>query len=334
MFASKLIEWQKEHGRHNLPWQVRDPYKIWLSEIMLQQTQVESVKSYYANFLNLFPTIEALSKADLNEVLTAWAGLGYYARAKNLHKTAQKIVNDFNGEFPKTPEALAKLAGIGKSTASAIAVFAFGARAAILDGNVKRIFARFFLIDDFINQAKTEKKLWDIAEKLLPEKDLKIYTQALMDLGSLVCTIKKPKCEQCPLNEDCSGFKNNCAESLPKKEKIKRKSVDLPWFILCYENEIYLEKKPQNGIWGGLFCPVEKLECNLNIQKEIKLSNFTHHLTHRILNIQPKILVLNEKPNNLKGQWFLKDEVLNSAIPSALEKLFKLLNSTVNNNFF
>ena len=331
MFALKLIAWQKEHGRHNLPWQVRDPYKIWLSEIMLQQTQVESVKSYYVNFLNAFPTIEALSHADLNEVLALWAGLGYYARAKNLHKTAQKIVKDFGGKFPKTPEELAKLAGIGKSTASAIAVFAFGARAAILDGNVKRIFARFFLIDDFINQAKTQKKLWEIAEKLLPENDLPIYTQALMDFGSIICTIKKPKCGECPLNENCLAFKNNCAQALPKKEKIKRKSVDLPWFILLFENKIYLEKKSQNGIWGGLFCPVDKLEEKLNIQKEIKLSNFTHHLTHRILNISPKIIVLNEQPKHLKGQWFLKEEVLNSAIPSALAKLLK---STVNKSFF
>lgn len=329
-FSSKLIEWQKKYGRHNLPWQVNDPYKIWLSEIMLQQTQVESVKSYYANFLQLFPTIQKLSKADLNDVLAAWSGLGYYARAKNLHKTAQEIVNNFGGKFPKTSKELETFPGIGKSTAAAIAAFAFGEKSAILDGNVKRIFARFFLIKDFINLSQTEKKLWQIANQLLPEKDISIYTQALMDLGATVCTPKNPKCDACPLNKNCLALQKNCAEELPKKERVKRKTLELQWFLLCYENEIYLEKKPSKGIWGGLFCPMEKLANDLKIKKEIFLPNFTHHLTHRTLNISPKILFLNEKPSHLKGEWFSKENILNIGIPAPFSKLlFSMVNKKI-----
>ena len=322
-FALKIIKWQKEFGRHNLPWQVKDPYKIWLSEIMLQQTQVESVKIYYQNFLTKFPTIQKLSAANIDEVLAAWSGLGYYARAKNLYKTAQIIVNELNGEFPKTPEALNKLPGIGKSTAAAIAVFAFGAHAAILDGNVKRVFARFFWIDDFINTAQTEKKMWALANNLLPQNEIEIYTQALMDLGAMICTPKNPKCEKCPLKENCAAYFKNAVEMLPKKQKIARQNVELKWFLLFYENKIYLEKKPLKGIWGGLFCPVEKLESEFQIKKEFLLSNFTHHLTHRILNIAPKIILLKEKPQHLKGEWFEIENALKEGLPAPLTKLLE-----------
>lgn len=330
-FSFNLIEWQKKHGRHHLPWQVNDPYKIWVSEIMLQQTQVESVKNYYLKFLNLFPNIQKLSQANTDDVLAAWAGLGYYARAKNLKKTADIIVNDLNNVFPNNQKELQKLPGIGKSTAAAIAVFGFNQKAAILDGNVKRILARYFYIEDYINKKETENKMWHIAENLLPQNEIKTYTQGLMDLGSLICTPKKPKCVECPFNKNCLAFQKKSVEELPKKEKIKRKILEIKWFFLFYENEIYFEKKPLKGIWGGLFCPIEENEKIENIKniilKEYTLQNFTHHLTHRVLNIFPKIIVLKNKPKNLNGEWIDLNNILNKEIPAPLFKILKNLNN-------
>ncbi|MGE5622963.1 MAG: A/G-specific adenine glycosylase, partial [Bacillota bacterium] len=203
-FSAQVIRWQKQHGRHALPWQnTRDAYRIWLSEIMLQQTQVAAVIPYYQRFLERFPDVFVLAAAPAEEVMAYWSGLGYYSRARNLHRCAQRVVSEYGGVFPSDPVLLADLPGIGRSTAAAIAAFAYGARAAILDGNVKRVFCRVFGVDGFPGTKPVEDKLWRRAIALLPQDDIEAYTQGLMDLGATVCTRSSPSCEACPLAQRC-----------------------------------------------------------------------------------------------------------------------------------
>src|SRR5471032_968997 len=203
-FSATVIAWQKQHGRHALPWQnTRDAYLIWLSEIMLQQTQVTAVLGYYARFLKRFPTLRDLAAAPVEDVMAQWSGLGYYTRARNLHKCAQRVVADYDGVFPSDPALLAELPGIGRSTAAAISAFSSGTRAAIMDGNVKRVFARVFGIDTFPGEKKTELAMWRRAEALLPQQGIESYTQGLMDLGATLCTRSSPSCERCPLQARC-----------------------------------------------------------------------------------------------------------------------------------
>src|SRR5262245_53755888 len=214
-FAEKLVAWQRRDGRHDLPWQgTRDPYRIWLSEVMLQQTQVAAVIPYYERFLKKYPSVEALAAASEEEVLQLWSGLGYYARGRNLHRAAQKIAFDLKGNFPESAEQIQTLPGIGRSTAAAIAAFAFGERAAILDGNVRRVLSRCYGISD-------EKKLWEKAEKLTPGKDVERYTQALMDLGATLCTRANPACKRCPLAADCFARRENRVDELPARRQRK-----------------------------------------------------------------------------------------------------------------
>src|ERR1700739_3432699 len=225
-FAPRLITWQREHGRHDLPWQnTRDPYRVWLSEIMLQQTQVSTVIPYYARFLERFPDVAALAAAPLDDVMTLWAGLGYYSRARNLHRCAQAVVEARGGAFPSSVEALAELPGIGRSTAAAIASFAFGARATILDGNVKRVLARVFGGEGFPGEKKVENVMWLLAESLLPvnatDDDISAYTQGLMDFGATLCARGKPDCLRCPFAVDCvanvTGGQAELPEACPRK---------------------------------------------------------------------------------------------------------------------
>ena len=219
-FSFQLIHWQRVHGRHSLPWQnTRDPYAVWLSEIMLQQTRVTTVIPYYHRFLQHFPDIKSLSLASLDEVLALWSGLGYYSRGRNLHKAARLIVRDHQGKFPCENSIIKQLPGIGRSTAAAIQVFAFGKRYAILDGNVKRVFARYFGVKGYPGEKKTEILLWKRAEKLLPENnvigDIEAYSQGLMDLGSNICTRTKPKCNICPIHLKCAALQENKIDKLP-----------------------------------------------------------------------------------------------------------------------
>lgn len=253
-FSATLIRWQKQHGRHDLPWQRQtDVYRVWLSEIMLQQTQVQTVIPYYQKFLESFPTVQSLAAAPLDKVLTLWAGLGYYARARNLHACARKVVEAYGGRFPEDAETLATLPGIGRSTASAIAVFAFGKRAAILDGNVKRVFCRVFGIEGIPTSSDVDKTLWTLAEALLPGKDVAAYTQGLMDLGATCCTRRKARCEACPMVGYCSALMTDRVDALPQR---KAKST-LPirtaqvWLIRD-QDHVWLERRQACGIWGGL----------------------------------------------------------------------------------
>lgn len=253
-FAARLVAWQKKQGRHDLPWQgARDPYRVWLSEIMLQQTQVATVIPYFQRFLADFPTVLALAQAPLDAVLERWAGLGYYARARHLHRCAQQVATAYGGCFPETLVELAALPGIGRSTAAAIAVFAFGARAAILDGNVKRVLARCFGIEGFPGNASVERRLWALAESLLPDAEVEAYTQGLMDLGATVCRRGRPVCDACPMRAGCMAFRAGRQSELPTPRPHRvLPEREAAMLLLMDEQRLLLEKRPTSGIWGGL----------------------------------------------------------------------------------
>ena len=326
-FARKLVLWQRRDGRHGLPWQgTRDPYRIWLSEIMLQQTQVAAVLSYYERFLARFPDIAALARATEEEVLSLWSGLGYYARGRNLLLAAREVVRQ--GSFPDTREGILALPGIGPSTAAAIAAFAFGRRAAILDGNVKRVLARCFGIEG-------EKPQWALAEKLLPARGIETYTQALMDLGATVCTRASPACGRCPVARDCVARRGGRIHELPAPRERKppptRKST---WLVLLHQGSVLLERRPSIGIWGGLWVFPEldsdspKAFCRKVLGCEVKqlqrLPGFEHGFTHFKLRVQPfrctvrRILPRAEAPGRI---WLDLDDAIRAAVPAPVKKL-------------
>ncbi|MYN02810.1 A/G-specific adenine glycosylase [Pseudoduganella sp. DS3] len=253
-FAADLVAWQKQHGRHDLPWQnTRDAYLVWLSEIMLQQTQVSAVLGYYARFLERFPTLASLAAAPVEDVMAQWAGLGYYTRARNLHKCAQRVVAEYGGVFPSDPALLAELPGIGRSTAAAIAAFSAGRRAAIMDGNVKRVFARVFGIDTYPGERKTEEAMWARAEALAPADDIEAYTQGLMDMGATLCTRSSPSCERCPMQARCVAFATGRTAELPiRKPKKATPEKSAHMLLLVDRGQVLLEQRPATGIWGGL----------------------------------------------------------------------------------
>jgi A/G-specific adenine glycosylase len=263
LLARRLIEWQRQHGRHDLPWQSSpEPYRVWLSEIMLQQTQVSTVMGYYQRFLERFPTVTALADASQETVMALWAGLGYYARARNLHACARAVVLQHGGVFPRTAEQLLTLPGIGPSTAAAIAAFCFGERAAILDGNVKRVLCRYVGFDADTSRSQNLQALWTMARQALPSAALigeqpdamSRYTQGLMDLGATVCKRTNPACDQCPLRQSCVARHENRVHELPRKNpKGARptREVHLAW--ISHQNRTLLIKRPDKGIWGGLW---------------------------------------------------------------------------------
>ena len=307
-FADKLIRWQRRHGRHDLPWQgTRDPYRIWLSEVMLQQTQVSAVIPYYRRFLRRFPDVGALAAASEEEVLELWSGLGYYARGRNLHRAARVIAQH---GFPRTAQEIAELPGVGRSTAAAIAAFAFGERGAILDGNVKRVLARAFALSD-------EEGLWRQAERLLPAHGIETYTQALMDLGATVCTRRKPRCEICPIASDCVARKEKRIDELPapraRRELPERR---VTWLVLRHDGAVLVERRPAPGIWGGLWCPPELL--GKPPAGARKLPPIDHGFTHFRLRIRP---LLCDVQRRATGRWLRLDEADAAALPAPVKAL-------------
>ena len=330
-FSRKLVRWQRRHGRHGLPWQAtRDPYRIWLSEIMLQQTQVAAVIPYYERFLVRFPDAAALAAASEDEVLKLWSGLGYYARGRNLLRAAKEVARQ--GKFPDTAEKLLELPGVGPSTAAAIAAFAFGRRAAILDGNVKRVLARCFGVEG-------EKAQWALAGKLLPARGIETYTQALMDLGATICTRANPACDRCPVAADCVALREDRIDELPAPRR--RKALPLrhsTWLVLLHQGSVLLERRPGSGIWGGLWVfpdgPSEGVRsfCRKNFSVEItrpqKMAVIEHGFTHFRLDIQPvrcsvrKILPRAESPGRI---WIDVEEAARAAVPAPVRTLLSAL---------
>ena len=257
-FAEALIDWQRRAGRHDLPWQrTRDPYRVWVSEIMLQQTQVATVLGYYGRFLASFPDVGSLAAASLEDVLRHWSGLGYYSRARNLHACARAVVERDGGAFPRDPAALQALPGIGRSTAAAIAAFSWGVRAPILDGNVKRVLCRAFGVDGFPGERAVEQALWSIAERELPgpgEGRIETYTQALMDLGATLCVRARPRCEACPVATRCVARVQGRVDALPAPRParaVDTRSAD--WLLLRSGDAVLLERRARTGLWGGLW---------------------------------------------------------------------------------
>lgn len=314
-FARHMVDWQKLHGRQNLPWQnTQDPYRVWLSEIMLQQTQVSTVLDYFPRFLNRFPDVAALAAAEQDDVLALWSGLGYYSRARNLHRCAQEVVSRFGGAFPPNAQDLQSLPGIGRSTAAAIAAFCFQERVAILDGNVKRVLTRVLCYGEDLAVAKNEKRLWDLAQDLLPDRasDMPPYTQALMDLGATVCLPRKAQCESCPVSGMCQAQAQGEPLAYPvKTRKLKRSSATL-WLLWAVnaQGQVWLQKRPQKGIWAGLFClPVFNSEDQLLAvwpqgQQAEYITPWKHVLTHRDLHMHPVRLTGTARQNpSCDGHW-------------------------------
>ena len=339
-FAQRLIRWQKQHGRHDLPWQSASAYHVWLSEIMLQQTQVVTVIPYYQRFVASFPTIEALASASEEQVLAHWSGLGYYARGRNLHKTAQIIVEKHRGEFPREFEQILELPGIGRSTAAAICALAYHERRAILDGNVKRVLARYCGISGSPSEKAVEARLWQQAEALLSQRDIAAYIQAQMDLGATLCTRSKPKCGECPVRSDCVAFQTGRVSELPTPRP--RKAVPerhTTFLLLMHGNDILLEKRPGSGIWGGMWCPPQLDDgqgfvadyvqhSGMKVNEKIELAEFTHTFTHFKLHITPVLLRVARKPQRVQqpgSVWLDVEEALRAAIPTPVRKMLEKL---------
>ena len=340
-FARAIVRWQPRHGRHGLPWLgVRDPYRVWLSEVMLQQTQVEAVVPYYERFVARFPQIGALAAASEDEVLRLWSGLGYYARARNLRAAAQRVVRDHAGRFPRSPEALAELPGIGRSSAAAIAVFAFGRRAAILDGNVKRVLARCFGVPGFPGAAQVERVLWQLAEQLVPARGVRAYTQGLMDLGAGVCRRTRPLCASCPVAARCVALREARIAELPAPRP--RKAAPLRrarWLIARHAGRVLLEQRPAPGIWGGLWAFPEArrgdaeslgraIGCTIGTLR--RLPPLEHAFTHFRLRVQPLLCEVRRATQRAEQpgrRWFNVAEALDPAVPVPVRKLLRALAS-------
>jgi A/G-specific adenine glycosylase len=332
-FPKLLLAWHKKHGRTGLPWQnTRDSYRVWLSEIMLQQTQVITVKEYYARFLMQFPTVAALACAHQDDVLALWAGLGYYSRARNLHACAKAVMNTHGGEFPRSAELLQTLPGIGPSTAAAIASFCFAERVAILDGNVKRVLTRVLGFEKDLAASKNERELLEIATDLLPKRDLvssmPSYTQAIMDLGATVCTPRQPSCNACPFDQHCIAKAQSRVQDYPvKTKKLKRSSQSL-WLLWAQRKDgaVLLEKRPAPGVWAGLYClplfdSLEALESSLPARSRgtlRALAPFIHVLTHKDLHLHVMSLE-NAAALSELGAWV--DDWRAVGLPAPVKKL-------------
>ncbi len=345
-FATQIIHWHHQHGRHHLPWQGADAYRVWLSEIMLQQTQVATVIPYYQRFVDRFPNLSDIAHASEEEVLEYWSGLGYYSRGRNLHRAAQQIMQQHGGIFPNLYSDILALPGIGRSTAAAISAFAFQQRQAILDGNVKRVLARFCAIEGYTGDKKIEAKLWQQAERLLPKNEITTYTQGLMDLGALICTRSKPQCVRCPLQRNCAAYQQHRVASLPTprlRKTLPEKSSAM--ILLISDNQILLEKRAGSGIWGGLWSFPEiqgcfpEIEQSQNVdaycirhlglagkQHYVNLPMFTHSFTHFKLHITPLLLYLPSKPKQISEPgklWINLEDALGAAIPTPVRKILK-----------
>lgn len=317
--AAALIGWQQEHGRHDLPWMVKDPYCRWLSEIMLQQTRVATVIGYYERFLAVFPTVQALAGADESRVMELWAGLGYYARARNLLSCARRIVDDFGGQFPRDVKTLASLPGIGQSTACAIAAACFGVSAPILDANARRVFARLGACSAPAGSAAEKKELWHLAWQWVPDKHADVFNQALMDLGTLVCTAKKPSCRRCPVARWCQALARGIPEEFPRK-KVKPQRPEREQSFVLWQKDVavWLQQRPaRGGVWPLLWCPPE-------IQHPMpgRVLRFVHDFSHYRLKATVYWCHWTQRGDPMEqGRWLCLTQAAKAALPAPFKKL-------------
>jgi A/G-specific adenine glycosylase len=340
-FSTRIVRWQESHGRHDLPWQgTRDAYRIWLSEIMLQQTQVATVIPYFERFVARFPTVRALAQASEDDVLALWSGLGYYARARNLHRAAREIAARRGGEFPLSSAALAQLPGIGRSTAAAIAAFSSGERGAILDGNVKRVLARHAGVAGDPASAATLARLWSEAEARLPPGGIERYTQGMMDVGASVCLPRNPHCLLCPVNADCVARIEDRIDELPARKRrgpVRRRRIAM--LVVVSRGEVLLEKRPGAGIWGGLWSlpeadaaadPGEVLlrDWGIECAGVDAMEPFEHAFTHFTLEVAPWRVRLKKVARIAEGRsatWMPLADLAGAALPSPVRKLLARL---------
>lgn len=344
-FQRRILAWFDQHGRKTLPWQInKTPYRVWISEIMLQQTQVNTAIPYYERFLQRFPDLSTLAKASEDEVLHLWAGLGYYSRARNLHRAAKMIIEEYRGQFPDSLDALQTLPGIGQSTAGAIIAIAFQKRATILDGNVKRVLARFLAIEEPITEKNVENTLWHYATKFTPSTRIDDYTQAMMDVGATLCTRSKPACSKCPLIKDCGAYKKGIVHLLPLKKAAKELPVRKTTFLILKSSEaILLCKRPSQGIWGGLWSLPElngepemkciaqfcKSQFKLSIAESKPLVPFRHTFSHYHLDIFPILIEVKKRPRMAmeedKQIWYNPHHPERIGLPKPVQSLMESL---------
>lgn len=359
-FGARVVDWQRVHGRHDLPWQnTRDPYRIWLSEIMLQQTQVSAVIDYFQRFVAQLPTVQALAAAPADQVMALWAGLGYYSRARNLHRCAMQVVSDHGGRFPTDPAVLATLPGIGRSTAAAIAAFSAGVRSPILDGNVKRVFARFFGIHGHPGERVIESRMWGLAEAALPvpgprqADDMVAYTQGLMDLGATVCSRGKPACladaAACPLSADCVARRDGLTATLPTpKPRAAVPERSTVMVMVRHGRDVLLQLRPDSGVWGGLWSlpemPVATVPFDPELAEQEALGyarafgepsradmagELVHVFTHfrlliRAIRVDMAALSLREPDSGPARRWLSLDDLDALGTPAPVRKLLEM----------
>lgn len=340
-FANRILHWFEQHGRKSLPWQQqKNPYRVWVSEIMLQQTQVSTVIPYYQRFMQRFPDIKSLADAPQDEVLHHWTGLGYYARARNLQKAAQQVQQAFQGNFPVSLEQVMGLPGIGRSTAGAILSLACGQAHSILDGNVKRVLARFYAVEGWPGNKSVEKQLWALADKLMPDERADQYTQAMMDMGATVCTRSKPKCDECPLQNDCLAYAQGRQSEFPGKKVKKAIPVKTTTMLIpMWNRQVLVYKRPPTGIWGGLW-GLHEVDANQTLSDKLTqlgikdydlqdIEGFRHTFSHFHLDISPKMVYLQELPGHQvqeqESLWYDLEQPQNVGLAAPTKKLFSTI---------
>jgi A/G-specific adenine glycosylase len=343
VFQKTLLRWFDQHGRKSLPWQInKTPYRVWVSEVMLQQTQVSTVIPYFERFMSSFPNLASLASAHEDDVLHHWAGLGYYSRARNLHRAAKLAMTQYAGQFPNTLADLQTLPGIGPSTSGAIMAIAFNQRAPILDGNVKRVFTRIFGIATPINDKATENILWQIADQYTPSERVADYTQAIMDLGATLCTRSQPDCARCPFSKDCVAYQQDMISVLPAKKVTKRIPTRIATFLIFKNNNrVLLLKRPSSGIWGGLFSLPEMEgepvidDIRTHITQRFKLASssmqaltpFRHTFSHYHLLIHPVLVEIRTAPRRIMEDsqeiWYNLDQPESVGLPKPVQTILR-----------
>ncbi len=323
LFKTRLIQWAQAHGRHDLPWQQDiSAYRVLVSEVMLQQTQVTTVMPYFLRWMQSFPTLESLAQAPEDSVMSCWQGLGYYSRARNLQKAARYLCEHHQGLFPQTREALLNIPGVGPYTAGAILSFAYDRPGAIVDGNVKRVFCRLFCIHGDVNQGQVVKKIWNLAEQLTPQTHNRQFAQGLLDLGATLCKPKNPDCHRCPFQNECLAYQNNQVSQLPTPKIKKTLPVRHQTFLWVQaEDHLLLEKRPKQGIWGALWCLPQQIDKPLKKPTEKKLGTFHHTFTH--FRLLADVVKIASRPLTLTQQWIKIDNLAAIGLPAPIRRFIE-----------